>query len=423
MGDALGERRSFLQRQKTKSSLHQLIPSGNNIIKESTSATVFLADDGPKKTYGALGEVSSRRDAQASKTSADVPAKIFVRPKLIIDPRSSRVLPFWDGITMLALVYTALFTPYEVAFMGSPPSFTDEVFLLNRAIDFVFLVDSLLQFFLATAVSDKFGDRWITNHYAIMVHYLKGWFLIDVVSIAVSSIDFLLVTGDEADKSQQALAQFKVLRVVRVFRLLKLVRIARSSRLIARWETQFALNYGLISLMRAMLSILLFTHWFGCLWMLGASFTGLTPAQTWLEGTACVQSDYPAWKDQIHEPYRYRYVHEPPHGPGTGWSCTHPFRIYGAATYWSAMTITSIGYGDITATPGNTGEQFLCTLIMLLGAMVWGNVVATFCSVMASMGGDALKFRENLDRLNDYVKREKLPYELRQRLALHERCI
>ena len=36
----------------------------------------------------------------------------------VIDPRSSKFLPQWDMLTALALLYVALFTPYEVAFVS-----------------------------------------------------------------------------------------------------------------------------------------------------------------------------------------------------------------------------------------------------------------------------------------------------------------
>ena len=43
-----------------------------------------------------------------------------------------------------------------------------------------------------------------------------------------------------------------------------------------------------------------------------------------------------------------------------------PSEVYAAAIYWSIVTITSIGYGDIT--PTNTNEMFVGTAILLFGS-------------------------------------------------------
>ena len=49
------------------------------------------------------------------------------------------------------------------------------------------------------------------------------------------------------------------------------------------------------------------------------------------------------------------------------------------------MTITSVGFGDIAATPHNAPEQVTLTIMMLLCSLVSGNVIATFCGVMATL--------------------------------------
>lgn len=65
---------------------------------------------------------------------------------LLLDPRVSRKLVVWDLFTTLALLFTAFVTPFEVGFL--PMSSWDEpMFLVNRAVDGIFVVDMVLQFF------------------------------------------------------------------------------------------------------------------------------------------------------------------------------------------------------------------------------------------------------------------------------------
>ncbi len=53
---------------------------------------------------------------------------------------------------------------------------------------------------------------------------------------------------------------------------------------------------------------------------------------------------------------------------------------------------------------------------MLSGAMLWGQVVATFCNVVSSLQATDMRFRETLDHLNDFMASESLPPALQWRL-------
>lgn len=122
------------------------------------------------------------------------------RRKYLIDPRSSRLMGIWDVITLTALVFTALITPFEVAFILHAPI---SLFAINRIVDIIFVVrprnsmppealgayntytlppahaqvDMVLQFFLMYTTRNNTvgggGVHWVENHREIAVHYLK----------------------------------------------------------------------------------------------------------------------------------------------------------------------------------------------------------------------------------------------------------
>ena len=76
-------------------------------------------------------------------------ARAFVRPRYpwLIDPRVSKRVGYWDALTAMALIFTATITPYEVGFLPTADSLLNPLFLLNRVVDVIFILDMLIQFF------------------------------------------------------------------------------------------------------------------------------------------------------------------------------------------------------------------------------------------------------------------------------------
>ena len=85
---------------------------------------------------------------------------------------------YWDLLMMLLLIFTATVTPYEACFMKV--NGIDTIFIVNRIVDFGFVLDILRQF--NTLIYDDNGEM-ICNRRKIAWVYLKGWFLVDVLSI------------------------------------------------------------------------------------------------------------------------------------------------------------------------------------------------------------------------------------------------
>lgn len=71
---------------------------------------------------------------------------------LLIDPRTSKWLWAFDILSMLAIIFTALVTPFEVSFLKPPCEGTGwNLWIGNRVVDLIFTSDIIMNFFMMCA--------------------------------------------------------------------------------------------------------------------------------------------------------------------------------------------------------------------------------------------------------------------------------
>ena len=364
---------------------------------------------------------ATRRMSVLSKSISGLADEALVRKKIgppkpwwIIDPRDyPRRFGIWDGVLTLSLAFVAIVTPFETAFLElDPNAWLNALFIINRLIDLIFILDACLQFVLMKQVSTMDGLRWVSDPKRLCLVYLKGWFIIDLLSVSVSSLDFIIIFGAAGSVSSslgsslaggdstgavdvESFSDLRALRVLRALRLIKLVKILTAFRVFRRWEIKVAINYAALSLAKCMVGMLVLAHWFACVWALQASFQA-SRLDTWMG------------KDQV-----YCMVTDAAAG---GEQCINAFRLYIAAVYWAATTITSVGYGDITPTPGNTAEQSVALALLIMGSIAWGLVLAVIVANLANIDPEGDEFTQTMGELNKMMIRQNLPQAMRVRL-------
>lgn len=90
------------------------------------------------------------------------------------------------------------------------------------------------------------------------------------------------------------------------------------------------------------------------------------------------------------------------------------FRLYLAALYWSTMTISTIGYGDIV--PVTTGERVYVIIAMLVGAFEYGYIVGAVSNIIATRNEKLNRFQGLMRDLNGFLVDHRFPQALRVRL-------
>ena len=130
-----------------------------------------------------------------------------------------------DLLTLNLLVFTALVTPYEIAFMdGADGINVIALFWVNQIINLIFTFDMVLVFVMPFEGKD---GVWVTSKRELALTYFKGMFIIDLLSVMPFDIVAATTTNDE-------MGDLKMLRVLKLFRLLKMLRIFRGLKIVKR---------------------------------------------------------------------------------------------------------------------------------------------------------------------------------------------
>lgn len=187
---------------------------------------------------------------------ARVEHRVRTAKRGLLNPMSFPMQVF-DLVTLVAIAFTAIVTPYEIGFVSD-----DSIFELpNLLITSTFALGMILEFFLPYRVPYSQGGHLIKNHKQIALHYAQTWLLIDIG--ATVPWDAILAGGGGGPG-------LKSMKMLRLSRLMKLGRIIKASRIVNRladsMEAYFSISYSTRALSFWTLLIITFFHWSCCLW-------------------------------------------------------------------------------------------------------------------------------------------------------------
>jgi hypothetical protein len=271
---------------------------------------------------------------------------------------------FWDNIQMILILYIILVFPFKLSYIEY--DFSEIWNYADFMIDFIFLIDLILNFFTPFFKNNEF----IQSHRRIASHYFQFWFWVDLIS----NIPIRGIFGEDPSQSNVYLISlvFSIPRLYKFVLSLKLLRITRLFRTSNKnfltrlfvWIGQS--DHLLISVLPIYIIGFAVAFVFSCFWHFNSNNT--FERNTWL--------------------VRFQYNAESTHDQ------------FWVSLYYVYSTVTTTGYGDLT--PNSVSEFVLTIMFMIFGVVFYSLVYTTIIQ----------KFDERLKKNQEFHIKEDMLKDL-----------
>jgi len=287
---------------------------------------------------------------------------------------NSRWKVYFDIFVGFLIIYSVITIPIGLSFGGMDGNAARK---LELAIDAVFLFDMVLTFF--TALPE--GKRFNYNRRAIVLKYLRGMFLPDLLSSFPFDEVVRAAMGD--GHSLSALRMFRIIRIIRLLRLIKLGRLFRLSSKLQTLDlaSTFQVDPAIISLISRMSKILYVAHAACCIWYV-------------INGCDKEVDDWSRCGSDTLLSSRYL-----------------------ASLYFTLQTMMTIGYGDVKIT--TSGQRAFAMLLEISGPMTFGVIVSSISEVVDSLDSRSKSMAERLNAIKEYTSERNFPLALNRKINAH----
>ncbi|CAM9855304.1 unnamed protein product, partial [Discosporangium mesarthrocarpum] len=304
--------------------------------------------------------------------------------------------------TGLLIALSVIIVPFRIGFDAAAEGVWVGV---DMVVDLTFFLDIL--FSLRLAYSDP-NDVLVTVPRMIVVHYARTWLFLDVMS----TVPFDRHLSRAASSSRNVFRGLKLVRVLRVVRLLRLFRLLKVAQFKILSEEFVELNTVLFRGLKLLLTLALLGHLFGCFW----SFVSLhnTDTEDSVTSSSSSSSSSVSLSSSITNATTTLATTDIDNTwwGGLGIDTDDLIGRYTASIYWAFTTMTTVGYGDIV--PVVDLERVYSTVIMVIGATVFGYIVGSVSALASNPNGSQARETEKLLAVSNYLDEKKIQMKLRQ---------
>ncbi|XVF35502.1 hypothetical protein REPUB_Repub18cG0151100 [Reevesia pubescens] len=290
--------------------------------------------------------------------------------KYVVAPYDRRYR-WWQTLLVALVLYSAWASTFELAFFKAAKG---ALLVIDLVVDVFFAIDIVLTFFVAYL--DKSTYLLVDDHKKIALRYVtRSWFFMDVASTIPFQFIYRIFTG-----------KWHTGEVFGFLNLLRLWRLWRVSELFERLEKDTRFRYFWTRLLKLVCVTIFAVHSAGCFYFWLAAHHK-TPEHTWIGSEV--------------EDFKHRSV----------------WLGYTYSIYWSIVTLTTVGYGDLHAV--NIGEKIFNMVYMLFNIGLTAYIIGNMTNLIVHAAVRTFAMRDAINELLRYASKNRLPEGMREQMLAH----
>ena len=281
---------------------------------------------------------------------------------------------WWDIIQIVTILYLSFAVPIRIGFSINVEGF---FYLLDVLMDVYFFADIYLNFLF---VFEDESFQLVTSRPKIAKKYLRSWFLIDILAVipldhAIRISEGRFVCGMIGNCPPQTGGEnsgqyFKLFKMLRLFRLVKLLKLLKVGKVLDRYQDELYFYMQYLNLFGLLVLTGFLGHLMACMFYFVSTEGFLTGDEMELQALSLQETGSPVpltWMTQefgmipAMRSLSVRYV---------------------GALYWSFTTLTTVGYGDISA--NTLAERIFAILGMVGGGLMFSVIISYIGTMMKS---------------------------------------
>jgi len=332
----------------------------------------YAEDESDPEDYEDAGEVGELQDLGSF--------------SLTLDPTTSRFRQGWDIMTAVLIIYIAFVLPVTMSF---EPQVSSAMLTWDIVLDVIFLIDIPLNFFTGFTEDGVV----VREQRKVAMHYLSGWFLVDLVSAFPFDA---VILGPDVYKPRTFIStshtdrnRLRFFKYIKVVRLLRLFRVARLSRITKRLKDKFRMKHSQVTFTGFAFFVILVAHWIACFWYMIPQLEGIDE-ENWVTTMILPGHMEPGGLPEKSVSYKY-------------FICI----------YHAIMVMSTIGSYIL---PVTIVEMVYSIFAMLTGAALFAYGITNLGGIFFNVNRNDMMYHQQMDEINEFMHVKHLSPFLRKKI-------